>query len=790
MSAGPITPAPPSRPPFPLRDRSRATPARPPCAGSAGIAAAVAGATSLDGCAGALLRACARLPGVRRAGLALVRGAGRELGFASSDDDAVGGREVRWCSIDALARLPLPDAVASGRMVHLADPDALLHAYPGFGQRQLRLGASSVTALPLDSGGERLGALLLSWADPYRLDGVRRALLEALATTTAAGLARAAAAERRERTARAWQRGLLPPALPDLPGLAFGAAWQPATEVGGDWYDAFGLPDGRAVLAVGDVVGRGSGAAAVMADVRAALRAYALVDADPARVLAHLHAFVESAGDPERLVTLALAVVDAAREHVDVALAGHPPPLLLDPDGARVVAAAPGPPLGVAPGPWPVHRERLAPAAVLALCSDGLVESATVPASDGLRRLGAALTSLGATAGEPRTVALRAASALESELHGELAVADDRTLLLAASTRGREVRRRTLTLDPVPSAPGAARHGVAAAFSTWELDADAAHPAQLCVSELVTNAVVHAGTGAIDVTVQLEGDRVLLLVADAAPEGAPPAAHELHPPDPEAAGGRGLVLVDALSRAWGSRRPCRGRPSGASWPFPRAGLTRRCARFSGCSHMWRRGSCHDHSRHRVRRAACPGGRRGGRPDPRADQALRRPDRRRRRRTRRARRASSAASWGRTAPGRPRRSGCSSGWSGPPQAAAACSGRALEYPSAYLGEVGALIEGPAFYARLSGADNLAVLARAGRGRWPRAERCSPGSGSTGRGADRYRSVLARHEAAARHRRRAARPTRDLLILDEPTNGLDPAGHRARCARSSPVPRRGA
>jgi anti-sigma regulatory factor (Ser/Thr protein kinase) len=518
------------------------------------VTATTATAASLDAAAARLLRATAALPGVRRTGIAVARAAGRELAFASSDDDAVGSRDIRWCTIDGAARLPLPDAVASGRVVHLPDVLAMTMAYPGFAERQVALGAGAVTAVPLLAEGERLGALLLSWSSPHPLDPVGRAFLEALGATAGAALARAEAAERRERSARAWQRSLLPPALPDVDGLAFGAAWQPAAEVGGDWYDAFALPDGRAVLAVGDVVGRGTAAATVMADVRAAVRAYTLVDPDPPRVLSRLHRFVESAGDAERLATLALVVVDAARSCAEVALAGHPPPVLVAADGGvRVPEVPPGPPLGVADGPWPVVQVPLRPADVLALCSDGLVESPAMPAVDGLQRLGEVLAGLEPATAEPRTLALRAASALSAQLHGDRTVGDDRTLLVAASTRGRALRRRTLSVEPSLGAPGEARAAVVDAFAGWGLPASASDEAQVCVSELVTNAVVHAGS-TVDVTLQLEGDRLLLLVADGALEGSA----ELRPDDPEAAGGRGLVLVDALSEAWGVETTARG----------------------------------------------------------------------------------------------------------------------------------------------------------------------------------------------------------------------------------------
>jgi anti-sigma regulatory factor (Ser/Thr protein kinase) len=190
---------------------------------------------------------------------------------------------------------------------------------------------------------------------------------------------------------------------------------------------------------------------------------------------------------------------------------------------------------------------------VLALCSDGLVESPAVPAADGLCRLGDVLATLEATTTEPRALALRAASVLSAELHGDRAVGDDRTLLVAASTRGRSVRRRTLAIEATLDGPARARAAVADAFAAWGLPASAAHEPQVCVSELVTNAVVHAKSS-VHVTLQLEGARLLVLVADCAFEGAA----ELRAVDPEAAGGRGLVLVGALSDAWGAESTAQG----------------------------------------------------------------------------------------------------------------------------------------------------------------------------------------------------------------------------------------
>jgi anti-sigma regulatory factor (Ser/Thr protein kinase) len=309
------------------------------------------------------------------------------------------------------------------------------------------------------------------------------------------------------------------------------------------------------VLAVGDVTGRGSAAAAVMADVRAALRAYALVDADPGTVLGALHRFVESTGDGERLARLAYVLVDGTRNRAWVALAGHLPPLLLAGFGGAAVPidVPPGPPLGAAPGPWPVTSVDLPDGAVLALASDGLVETREVPGPEGLRRLASVLADLDAPRGDPRVVALRSASTLSAQLHAYGEAGDDRTLLLAASLTGRRVLRRTAELDSTPRAPGAARSLVKEACRAWGVTAELTDAAELCVSELVTNAFVHGG-GCVEVGIHHEDGRLLLLVADAAPEGVA----ELREDAPDAAGGRGLVIVDRLTSAWGIERTVQG----------------------------------------------------------------------------------------------------------------------------------------------------------------------------------------------------------------------------------------
>jgi serine phosphatase RsbU (regulator of sigma subunit) len=192
------------------------------------------------------------------------------------------------------------------------------------------------------------------------------------------------------------QRSLLP-VLPVLPDLVLASAYRPAggTEVGGDFFDAIPLGDGRVALFVGDVMGRGVHAAAAMAQMRAAVRAYAAVDPTPATVMANLdRMFAQFPSD--QLVTLVYLVADPARDELVVTNAGHPPPVLLRADGsAEQLPFADGVPLGTLPG----HRHQTAVPfragdALLAF-TDGLIERRGEDIDAGQDRLLAALAALG-----------------------------------------------------------------------------------------------------------------------------------------------------------------------------------------------------------------------------------------------------------------------------------------------------------------------------------------------------------------------------------------------------------
>lgn len=196
--------------------------------------------------------------------------------------------------------------------------------------------------------------------------------------------------ERERRIAETLQRSLLPERLPEIPGVALAGRYLPGAaglEVGGDWYDVFLLADGRVGLTIGDVVGRGLGAAAAMGQLRTAIRAYALETTSPAAVLERLGRLVQELDAPQ-MATLVYAVLDPETGRLCFASAGHPPPLLAAPDGAaRYLEEGRSPPLGVAGGAPQEAVVVLEPGSTLLLYTDGLVEKRGGSIEDGMEAL-------------------------------------------------------------------------------------------------------------------------------------------------------------------------------------------------------------------------------------------------------------------------------------------------------------------------------------------------------------------------------------------------------------------
>jgi GAF domain-containing protein len=193
------------------------------------------------------------------------------------------------------------------------------------------------------------------------------------------------------------QRAVLPEVTAELPGWQLAGHYSPAgrTDVGGDFYDAVPLPDGRLAVFVGDVMGRGVGAAAEMAQMRASVRAYIAVDPTPDVVLGKLDLLFATYG-MSQLVTLVYAVVDAARDELVVVNAGHPPPVVLREHGVvEQLPTAEGPPLGIGAGRRSATTFGLGPRDTLLAFTDGLIERRDEDIDEGQRRVLRAAAGLG-----------------------------------------------------------------------------------------------------------------------------------------------------------------------------------------------------------------------------------------------------------------------------------------------------------------------------------------------------------------------------------------------------------
>nr|WP_250399198.1 GAF domain-containing SpoIIE family protein phosphatase [Streptomyces cellostaticus] len=222
-------------------------------------------------------------------------------------------------------------------------------------------------------------------------------MLVELARRTAIALDNARRYEQHRDTAEALQRAQLTD-LPHAEGLRLAARYLPATRglnIGGDWYDAFPHPDGSLLTVVGDVTGHGLRAAVIMGQLRTALRAYALEDDSPARILTRLHRMLRHQ-QPNLYATAVIARFRPGDPHVVWAAAGHPPALVRAPGGAvRVLDTRPGVMLGVPlPFAYEDHTARLPPGSTLVLYTDGLVERRSQGIDPGIELLGRTLAAL------------------------------------------------------------------------------------------------------------------------------------------------------------------------------------------------------------------------------------------------------------------------------------------------------------------------------------------------------------------------------------------------------------
>lgn len=272
--------------------------------------------------------------------------------------------------------------------------EAIREEFPAIAGDLAATGHESFLFVPLVGGRRANGLVVVSWAERYKLSADERTFIESLVGQAAQALDRAIHFESERTIAETLQRSVLPVSLPRVQGADLAARYLPGTaelEVGGDWFDAMQLPDGRLGLVVGDVVGKGVRAAASMAQLRNALRAYSLDRMKPSSAVARLNRLAEEVLDTS-FATLVYAVVDPQASVCRFTSAGHPPPLAVFADGrAEFLEGARGLPLGAGANTSYRHDTVELPAgSVLLLYTDGLVERRERPIDEGLELLRAA----------------------------------------------------------------------------------------------------------------------------------------------------------------------------------------------------------------------------------------------------------------------------------------------------------------------------------------------------------------------------------------------------------------
>jgi serine phosphatase RsbU (regulator of sigma subunit)/anti-sigma regulatory factor (Ser/Thr protein kinase) len=456
-----------------------------------------------------------------------------------------------WKRVPNDPRAPLVAAATTGRPSFVPDGEPLVHVATDRHEQRIR----ALAALPLKAPS-LTGALTIGYRHAHAWLPAERALLNAAAQLVAQAAERARRFEAQHGTAQLLQRSMLPEHLPELDTFRIAARYDVGVDgnaAGGDFYDAFRLADGRLAMVLGDVAGHDVRAAAVMGQVRAALRAMALTDPAPPSVLAGLDRLVGSLGAESRneeiFVTVVYGVLDPADGTITMSSAGHPPPVLRRAGvagggpTAELVKVPPGAPLGLG-GRWQTGQIRLEPGDSILMFSDGVVERRGRALNDGLDALVAVAAA--APSGDPRNLCALATTAVPGST-------DDDVAVLAVEHAVAMSRSATMLVPAEPTGPSRVRQWMTTRLREWNLPESVIGAAILCTSELTTNALLHAGTPA-HVHIDLNAERLLVSVADTGTRGSVIRAHT----DTMSSRGRGLGLIEELSDSWGTDPSVRG----------------------------------------------------------------------------------------------------------------------------------------------------------------------------------------------------------------------------------------
>ncbi|MFF9808152.1 sodium/proline symporter PutP [Streptomyces coeruleorubidus] len=496
-------------------------------------------------------------PVIRRAGQQSVREGCPEASLAV-------GETVRRAALSPVTRSLLESRTLVERSLDLSESPWVTED-ESLGTSLRDFDFRSLIVVPVRARGVTLGVATFARTartGPFEDDDVR--LAEELVSRAAVCVDNARRYTRERAAARSMQRYLLPQELAGGSALEVASWYLPADApngVGGDWFDVIPLSGARVALVVGDVVGHGMNAAATMGRLRTAVRTLADLDLPPDELLAHLddlvigHLGAHGSGEPETAghgaagaaflgATCLYAVYDPVGRRCTLARAGHLPPVIVRPDGTADILDLPaGPPLGLGYLPFESIEVELAEGSLVALYTDGLIETYDRDIDVGLSRLCDALAMRG------RGLEDIGLGAVDALLKGP--PSDDVALLLA----------RTHVLPPdqvvswnLPGEPAAVAHARGLAgrqLERWGMP-DLTFTTELIVSELVTNAIRHA-TG--PVRLRLIRDRSLMCEVSDASSTSPRLRHARTTDE----GGRGLLIVAQLAQRWGTRYTTTGK---------------------------------------------------------------------------------------------------------------------------------------------------------------------------------------------------------------------------------------
>ena len=516
-----------------------------------------------------VLRVAANLsmPGFSPDGLAVFGVQGDELTVIGHHGQEM--TEAFSSAIPLDTNYPAAAVVRGGHAIYVTSPEEYRRRFPESWSMVEPFGRSSWAYLPLVVSGTTIGAWMAAFRDRVDFTPDERSVLATVARMLAQALSRAQSHESERALSHGIQRTMLPTREPAIDGMAVAARYVPTgggLQVGGDWYDVIDLPSGRTALVIGDVQGHDVRAAAIMGQLRIALRAYAAEGHTPDAVLSRasrfLHGLADGGADPDdpRFATCLYIEVAPSDGTLLVARAGHPEPAIRLGDGTTIRRqTAVGPPLGVEfDTDYPTTRLMLEPGEVLMLSTDGLIETGGHDLDTGWQRLSEVL-EVG-----PAEELEQLADALVQAVHGP---ASHRTTGPLADRREDDVALLLLRRDPdgptcavperrtvltVPQAdPGrirSARDDVRAMLHDWS-STDQFESAVLLVSELVTNVLVHTDGNAtlIAKVTGMPGTRRLHVEVS---DGSDDMPHRRDPGE-LASSGRGLFLIEELADAWG-----------------------------------------------------------------------------------------------------------------------------------------------------------------------------------------------------------------------------------------------